>query len=156
MIAIADMLLPENVLLEVAGVTPTEALQKVIALLRNDEAVTDYEKLSAALLAAAPCAAEAGCEFAICIPHVRTAAVSAMVMSVGRADPGVLFPGCPQPIRYLFCIALPAALDSEYLRLVGLLARVLRNPSSEAELRVAATPSEFVHVLARYEAKLER
>lgn len=155
MITIAEMLLPENVLFDLTAATPAAAIGQVIELLRNDPAVEDFEKLSAALIAAAPCAAETGCEFAICIPHARTAAVSGMVMSVGRAEPGILFQSCPQPIRYVFCIGLPAALDSEYLRLVGLLARVLRAPESEAELRAATTRAEFVQLLARHEATLK-
>ncbi len=154
MITISETMLPENVVLGLSADSADGAIGEVIELLRNDEEVVDFAKLSAALRAAAPCAAEAGCEFEICLPHARTVAVTGMVMSAGRVEPGILFPGCARPIRYFFCIGLPPALDSEYLRIIGLLSRVLRQPDSEAELRAAKTSADFVKVLAKHEAKL--
>ena len=57
-------------------------------------------------------------------------------------------------MRYLFCIALPPEMASDYLRIIGLLARIVKAPASEEQLRKAATPEEFVAILTRLEAKL--
>jgi PTS system nitrogen regulatory IIA component len=49
---------------------------------------------------------------------------------------------------------VPVALASDYLRIVGLLARLLRNPATEAELFGTSSENEFVATLTRLEAQL--
>jgi mannitol/fructose-specific phosphotransferase system IIA component (Ntr-type) len=154
MITIGDTLRVEQVHLHAAAASPEAAIDLVAASLRSHPAVQDWEKLAAALRQASPCAAERGCDFGICIPHARSNAVSSMVMSVGRFDVGVSFECCPQPIRYVFCIGLPSALNADYLRIVGLLARILKAPDAEKKLHQAATAAEFVAVLSGLEARL--
>jgi len=77
-----------------------------------------------------------------------------MVMSVGRSAAGIAFPGVDLPVRYIFCIAVPRALAADYLRIVGLLARVFKDPTAERELHAADTPSGFIALLSHREAKL--
>lgn len=154
MTSIADTLSAEHVTLELAGANASEAIENVAELLRHEATVNDWEKFFEGVKSSAPCAAERGCEFGICIPHARTDAVSKMVMSAGRATPGINFAGCVKPIRYVFCIGVPKALDADYLRIVGLLARILKDASTEKMLHEAESPAEFVEILARLEAKL--
>jgi hypothetical protein len=45
-------------------------------------------------------------------------------------------------------------MTSDYLRIVGLLVRILKNPASEAYLRSASSGVEFVERLAELESKL--
>ena len=77
-----------------------------------------------------------------------------MVMAVGRSEAGIVFPGVELPVHYVFCIAVPRGLAADYLRIVGLLARVFKDRAMETELRAAATGSEFIDLLSRREAKL--
>jgi PTS system nitrogen regulatory IIA component len=58
------------------------------------------------------------------------------------------------PVRYVFCIAVPRAYAADYLRIVGLLARVFKDRHTEGELRAAQTSAEFVELLSKREAKL--
>jgi PTS system nitrogen regulatory IIA component len=153
MITIADILRPEHVALDVQGRTPEVAIGEVAAPLRTDERVLDWEVLLAGFHKVAPCL-PASSEFAICIPHTRTDQVTSLVMSVGRSLHGVAFPGTAIPVRYLFCIGVQLALAADYLRIVGLLARIVKDPASEQRLRTAASGVEFVHALSRLEAKL--
>ena len=154
MTTLSNVLAPEHVRLNLAAATSEAAIKEVAGLLRDDPDVLDWEKFYSELRVAAPCAAERGCDFGICIPHTRTSAVRAMVISVGRFEPGLVFEGCPQLIRYVFCIGMPSALDADYLRILGLLARILKDPDTEQELRDAQTPSAFVSTLSRLESKL--
>jgi mannitol/fructose-specific phosphotransferase system IIA component (Ntr-type) len=154
MITLADILPADHVLLDVTATTASEAIDEVAALLKNDVAVNDWEALHTGVHASAPCLPEVGGGFAICIPHTRGECVSTMVMGVGRSAKGVPFPGVALPVRYIFCIAVPRALAADYLRIVGLLARVFKDPAAEAELRAAETPADFVALLSRREAKL--
>jgi mannitol/fructose-specific phosphotransferase system IIA component (Ntr-type) len=70
-----------------------------------------------------------------------------MVMSVGRALEG-------EQALYIFVIGVPVALASDYLRIIGALARIFKDPQSERELRTAKTSEEFVELLVEREMRL--
>jgi mannitol/fructose-specific phosphotransferase system IIA component (Ntr-type) len=153
MIAISSLLSKEKVVLDPEVRSPREAVEAVSALLRTDRAVVSWEKLMAGLAVGerAPCAALRGCDFGVCIPHVRTDAVTGMVMSFGRFREGLIFSECPTPVLYMFCIGLPPALNADYLGVVGLLTRFLRSPAHEQILRVATRAEEVVSALVRFQ-----
>src|SRR5476651_1048805 len=152
MITIADLLKPDHIALQVRASDPLRAIDEVAALLKKTPAVVDWPTLLKGVHASAPCLPEPGGGFALCIPHTRGDCVSSMVMSVGRSEAGIVFPGVELPVRYVFCIAVPRALAADYLRIVGLLARVFKDRQTEGELRAAATVPEFVELLSRREA----
>ena len=154
MITLADILPAAHVTLDMTATKPTAAIDEVAALMKNDVAVVDWSALLAGLHAVAPCLPEVEGGFAICIPHTRGECVGNMVMSVGRSAAGVSFPEVALPVRYCFCIAVPRAFAADYLRIVGLLARVFKDPAAERELRAAETPADFIALLSRREAKL--
>jgi mannitol/fructose-specific phosphotransferase system IIA component (Ntr-type) len=154
MISIADTLEPDRVRLSLQSDIVSIAIDEVAALLRNVPAVLDWDELHAGLHRSTPCLTESEGEFAICLPHARTDAVTSMVMAVGRSLSGMNFAGCAVPVRYIFCIGAPKALANDYLRIVGLLARILKQPKTEQTLRTAQSPIEFVHQLSVLEASL--
>jgi PTS system nitrogen regulatory IIA component len=153
MMTISDILRADDVKLDLAAATPAAAIDEVAALLQHDERVLDWSAVVTGLHKAAPCLPVSD-DFAICIPHTRTDHVSAMAMSIGRASAGIAFPDCKPRVRYIFCIGVQHALAADYLRIVGLLARIVKSPQSESRLRAAASGAEFVEVLSRLEAKL--
>jgi PTS system nitrogen regulatory IIA component len=154
MITIGDLLHHDHVLLQMRATQAKEAIDEVAALLKTDPAVLDWDALLKGVHASAPCLPEPGGGFALCIPHTRGECVNAMVMSVGCSKEGILFPGVELPVRYIFCIAVPRALAADYLRIVGLLARVFKDRQMESALSAAETSAEFVDLLSRREAKL--
>ncbi len=154
MITVADLLHHDHVLQQLEATQAREAIDEVAALLKTDPAVLDWEALLKGLHASAPCLPEPGGGFSLCIPHTRGECVNGMVMSVGFSEKGIAFPGVELPVRYIFCIAVPRALAADYLRIVGLLARVFKDRQMESALRAAQNPAEFVELLSRREAKL--
>ncbi len=154
MITTADLLRPDHIALAVRATQPKTAIDEIAALLKNDPAVLDWAALLKGVHASAPCLPEPAGGFSLCIPHTRGECVDSMVMSVGRSEAGIVFPGVELPVRYVFCIAVPRALAADYLRIVGLLARVFKDRTAEADLRAAKTGAEFVELLSRREAKL--
>jgi len=153
MITIADILRPEHVALQIAATTPEAAIAEVAAPLRQDERVLDWDTVLAGFFKVAPCL-PASPNFAICIPHVRTDELTSLAMSVGRSTTGIVFPSSALPVRYIFCIGVQLALAADYLRIVGLLARLVKDPASEERLRTATSGPDFVQALSRLEAKL--
>ena len=154
MITIADLLRPDHVLLNVQATEPWKAIDEVAALVKNDPSVLDWDTLLKGVHASAPCLPENNGGFSLCIPHTRGDCVNSMVMSVGRSEAGIVFPNVPEPVRYIFCIAVPRALAADYLRIVGLLARVFKDRTAETDLRAAEKGADFVELLSRREAKL--
>jgi PTS system nitrogen regulatory IIA component len=154
MITISDLLHPEHVTLQTKATEPKSAIDEVATLLKKVPAVLDWSTLVKGVHTSAPCLPEPGGGFALCIPHTRGECVNGMVMAVGRSEAGIVFPGVELPVRYIFCIAVPRALAADYLRIVGLLARVFKDRTAETELRAAPTGAEFIELLSRREAKL--
>jgi mannitol/fructose-specific phosphotransferase system IIA component (Ntr-type) len=154
MITVSDILRPDHIALNLQATEPKAAIDEVLALLKNNPGVSDWEALHKGVQNSAPCLPEPGGGFSICIPHTRGECVTSMVMSVGRSQAGIVFPGVALPVRYLFCIGVPRALAADYLRIVGLLARVFKDRTAEEELRVVESGADFVNRLARREAKL--
>ena len=154
MIAIADTLDPDSVTLNLEATSGREAIDEAATLLKGQLAVLDWDVLRKELHHAAPCVAEDTGTFSLCLPHARTDAVGSMVMSVGVSRNGVVFNGCELPVRYVFCIGVPRAMANDYLRIVGLLVRMMKDPEAEARLRSAGTETEFIQHLTELELKL--
>ena len=154
MIRIADTLRPERIRLNLTASTVPEAIRETALLLRSASAVLYWEDFYSSVIKNAPCITESDGSFALCLPHARTDAVSSMVMSIGISTLGVPSESCSQRIRYFFCIGVPKALASDYLRIVGLLVRLLKDIRAESALHAAPTPAEVIDILSELEFRL--
>lgn len=154
MITIEDTLNPDHVLLDLEAKTPAAAVDAVIAVLRNDDRVLEWKDFVTELRNRPPCRVSETADFAICVPHVRTEAVTAMIMSAARLAEPMEFPDCSRPVRYIFCMAIPKALASDYLRIAGSLMRIFTDMDTEDELREASTPEQFVQILENLERRI--
>lgn len=151
MITIADILNPKHVNLDLKSTSQEEAVFQVAQLLKSDERVLDWGDFYEALKAKSPCL-NASTEFEVCIPHARTNSVSSMVMSVGRSKEGISISESERRINYIFVIGVPVTMASDYLRIIGALARILKN--AEKKLRGASTAQQFVSILTENEMAL--
>ncbi len=150
---IDEILLASDVNLALKTQDKQEAILDLLGKLRGDDRVKDWDALSRAVLdrdAAAICEGDSG----ICIAHGRTSGVSELVMAAGRAVPGATVPEIGEPVRLFFVVGIPSAFDAVYLRLIGAIARVCREPDGMESLLAAATSEEFVAALAEGTAKL--
>ena len=150
----ADLLQPEHIELNPKASTHAAAIREIAGLLSDSVRVLDADELFEKVKVSAPCIIQEESGFSICIPHARTAAVTGMVMSIGRFDRGLAIAGVEVPLRYMFCIAVPPEMATDYLRIIGLLARIAKDPRSEQQIYSAETPEDFIATMARLEAKL--
>jgi len=155
MITIADILNPKQINLELEPSNQEELVYNVAMLLKHDEHVKDWKVFYDGLKAKDSCIYEEQ-GIKLCIPHVRTNSVSMMVMAVGRCTipPAASDEYSVPVVQYTFVIGVPIALASDYLRIIGALARIFKKKSTEARLRAAATPAEFLAVLVNKEMAL--
>jgi PTS system nitrogen regulatory IIA component len=154
MITFSDALRVDHVALNLKATTPDAAVAAVTALLRNDPRVLDWAAFTAALRVHPPCNVANASGFGICIPHGRTNALNAMVMSAARITPELTFPACECPVRYIFCIGVPQEMASDYLRLAGALMRIFTDAETEEALHSATTRRAFLDALSKLERKL--
>ena len=81
--------------------------------------------------------------------HGRTESVSELVLAVGRSTIGIPVPGRNEPIHLVFLAAIPEALNSEYLRILGAIARVCRDPQTLRDMLDLKNTSQFLHLLEK-------
>lgn len=153
MITIADILHPRDIDLDLKMSNQEEAIHHVAALLREDERIRDWNGFYNGLGSRQPCVAAAG-GTEICIPHTRTDAVDGMVLAVGRSASGISVREAEGPVYFIFVIGVPLALAADYLRIIGALTRIFKEPANKESLRQASVPEEFLQLLAAAEMKL--
>lgn len=151
MISLGNTLKVQDILLQLKSEDVPGGLIEIAGLLRNDRRVSDWPAFLSALEAKAQCG-DTKC--GICIPHARTDAVQTLVMACGRSNKGLKMPGIEERIHYIFVVGVPHALVAEYLRVIGALARLVRDKATETKLRNATTAEEFHGILAGGETKL--
>jgi mannitol/fructose-specific phosphotransferase system IIA component (Ntr-type) len=146
--AISTHLLAGSVDLGLRAADIPGCVRDVVGLLRGDSRVDDFNNLLAAVVSRnAPLLDEGGC--GILIAHGRTNAVNRLVLAAGR--PVLTTAGLP---CLIFAAGIPAAFNSEYLRVVGVIARACRDEVARDGLLAAATPDNFISILSQTEKSL--
>ncbi len=161
MITISDILFPKHILLDLEDDTKEHLVERIAEKLKKDPRVTDWEQFYSGLAKGTSCMSKENGSV-LCIAHARTTAVSAMTMAVGRvALPPVAAPAAPAvpgesavASKLVFVIGVPVALASDYLRIIGALARIFHTDKGEAALAAAPDAAEFLASLRALEVAL--
>ncbi len=119
-----------------------EAIRAVAGLLKGQPAIADADRLITQLLEREKLTTTA-MGHGVAIPHARTDAVREIVMAIGRSKTGVLFQGADGPVHFVFVIGTPPDRVTQYLAVVGRLARLLKNESIRAQLLQAASAEDL-------------
>lgn len=145
----SSVLRPAQIDLRMRATSQQEAVTDLLALLRTDERVTDFARLEQAVITRnAPALCENG--IGLCIAHGRSDCLQSLVMAAGRLENP--FPLCGEfgaksNLRLVFVAGIPSSLSSEYLRLVGAIARICSQQEGIDLLLEATTPQSFLDVL---------
>jgi len=153
MIPISEILTPSHVNLALAASDQAEGVREVLSKLNGDPRVMDWDSLGLAIIGRnAPAISCGPC--GICIAHGRTNAVQSLVMAAGRSADGLSSPNIQERVRLVFVAGIPAAFHSEYLRVVGAIARLCHDKALLNKLLSVQDPEKFVALLSSAEAKL--
>jgi len=149
---VAALLKPEAFNLNLQARNKTDALREVAGLLVPSQRVANFEAFFNEILERERVSNTAlGHEVAI--PHARTEQCSEILIAVGRSVAGVDFESKgDQPVRLIFLIGTPKQMVTEYLRVVGNLARLLRQDSLREKLLAAPDPATFIKLMDSAEA----
>ncbi len=147
---ISSLLKPEQIKLELAEAKRCDAINEVAQLLQTNPNVTNfagfYEELLARERIESTCLGNE-----IAFPHARTDFVKGMVLAVGRSPQGVWFENCGQTVKLIFVIGTPKRMVTDYLSVVGGLARLLKDATTRESLIASPTVDEFIAALTQAE-----
>jgi mannitol/fructose-specific phosphotransferase system IIA component (Ntr-type) len=147
---ISSLLKPDQIKLELTNQKRCNAINEVAQLLQVNPSVTNfagfYEELLARERIESTCLGNE-----IAFPHARTDFLKGMVLAVGRSNRGVWFENCSETVKLIFVIGTPKRMVTDYLSVVGGLARLLRDKSTRDKLLTAADTDEFIAALSQAE-----
>lgn len=144
---LVELVQPNLVLLDLKETKRTAAIHEVAKLLEKDPDVLNFQSFYDELLARERLEATS-LGYGVAFPHARTDHVKKMVLAVGRSSTGVLFENSGEKIHFIFVIGTPRRMVTEYLALVGAMARLLRSDEVRQKLMAAKTPEDFAAVFA--------
>ena len=147
---ISSLLKPEQIKLELTQQKRCNAINEVAQLLQSNPNVTNfagfYEELLARERIESTCLGNE-----IAFPHARTDSLKGMVLAIGRSTQGVWFENCGQTVKLIFVIGTPKRMVTDYLSVVGGLARLLKDAGTREKLISAPTVEEFIATLTAAE-----
>jgi mannitol/fructose-specific phosphotransferase system IIA component (Ntr-type) len=147
---ISSLLKPEQIKLELTEAKRVDAINEVAQLLQANPNVTNYTGFYGELLARERI--ESTClGNEIAFPHARTDSLKGMVLAIGRSTKGVWFENCGQTVKLIFVIGTPKRMVTDYLSVVGGLARLLKDATTRESLIAAPTVEEFIATLTQAE-----
>lgn len=153
MIPISEILTPSHINLALAASDQAGGVQEVLSKLNGDPRILDWGALREAVTERnAPAISCGSC--GICIAHGRTNSVQSLVMAAGRSAEGLVSPNISERVRLVFVAGIPAAFQSEYLRVVGAIARLCHDQAFLGKLLSVQGPEDFIGLLSLGETKL--
>jgi len=148
---ISSLLKPEQIKLELDQAKRCNAINEVAQLLQNNPNVTNfagfYEELLARERIESTCLGNE-----IAFPHARTDSLKGMVLAIGRSTSGVWFENSSQNVKLIFVIGTPKRMVTDYLSVVGGLARLLKDTATREQLLTAKTVEDFIATLTKAES----
>lgn len=133
-------------LLDMEASTEDEVIHLMIRSLADQAGIVDSAKLEQAVLERQklqPSLLGNG----VALPHARTAAVSEIVLAIGRCKEPVPFGPEQVPVRLVFLYGVPIHCISPYLEAVARLTRLLRKPGVLDHLLAAEDEASFRELL---------
>jgi mannitol/fructose-specific phosphotransferase system IIA component (Ntr-type) len=149
---ISSLLKPEQIKLGLESTKRCNAIHEVANLLQTNTNVVQFQGFYDELLARER--VESTClGNEIAFPHARTDHLKGMVLAVGRSNEGILFENSNQIVKLIFVIGTPKRMVTDYLSVVGGLARLLKEADVRGELLSAPTPEAFIERITMVESK---
>jgi len=145
-IALADLVDPKQITLNLRAETQEEAMREIVGLLvgagKIDNPEKFLEQLKAREAANSTYAADG-----VAFPHARTKLVDEIVVGIGRSEAGIPWTGKGEVAHLIFLIAVPERLISDYLVVIGTIARTTKDRPLRTLLLHAESTDEFIATL---------
>ena len=145
-IALADLINPKQITLQLQARTQPDAVRELVDLLGATGAVRDPNKFLEELRGRETVNSTYAAD-GVAFPHARTKLVDKIVLAIGRSDAEIPWTSKGELARLIFVIAVPERLISDYLVVVGAIARITRDAPLRTLLLYVETVEEFIATL---------
>ena len=149
---VATLLRPETIKLNLQATQKVPALREVAELLAQNKCVGNFDAFFQEILERER-VSNTALGHDVAIPHARTEQCTEILVAVGRSGEGIDFEAKDgQPVRLIFLIGTPKQMVTDYLRVVGNLARLLRQDGVRQQLLDSPDPASFIKVIEAAES----
>ena len=149
---VATLLRPETIKLNLQAAQKVPALREVAELLAQNKCVGNFDAFFQEILERER-VSNTALGHDVAIPHARTEQCTEILVAVGRSGEGIDFEAKDgQPVRLIFLIGTPKQMVTDYLRVVGNLARLLRQDGVRQQLLESPDPTSFIKVIEAAES----
>jgi mannitol/fructose-specific phosphotransferase system IIA component (Ntr-type) len=142
-IALAELIDPKQIALNLRARTQSDGMREIVDLLvangRIDNAERFLNKLQERERTNSTYAADG-----VAFPHARTKLVEEILLAIGRSEAGIPWTGKGEVAHLIFLITVPERLISDYLVVVGAIARITKDPPLRTLLLHAETVDDFI------------
>jgi len=145
-IALSELVHPEQVSLNLQARSQAEAMQEIVDLLVARGRVHDAERFMGELQSRERTNSTYAGD-GIAFPHARTKLVEQIVLGIGRSEAGIPWTDKGEIAHLIFLIAVPERLISDYLVVVGAIARITKDPPLRTLLLHAESAKDFIATL---------
>jgi mannitol/fructose-specific phosphotransferase system IIA component (Ntr-type) len=145
-IALADLVDPKQIALNLRAKTQEEAMREIVELLVAAGKINNPEKFLEELRARESTNSTYAAD-GVAFPHARTKLVDQIILGVGRSEVGIPWTGKGEMAHLIFLIAVPERLISDYLVVVGAIARATKDRPLRTLLFHAENVDEFIATL---------
>ncbi len=148
---ISELIDPRFVNLSLQAASKEEAIEQIAQVAKGHPNLLDFPAFCRAIYERET-VASTSIGNGVAIPHARTDQVKDLLLVVGRLNQPVKFaPTDEVPVRLLFLIGTQKKLVTEYLRVVGMLARHLRNEEFRRKLLEAPDAAAVIQTFVESE-----
>jgi fructose-specific phosphotransferase system IIA component len=149
---IAPLLNAATITLDLQATTKDAALREVAELLKQKNCIANFDAFFQEILERER-VSNTALGHDVAIPHARTEQCVEILIAVGRSAAGVEFGAKDEhPVRLIFLIGTPKQMVTDYLRVVGNLARLLRQDQVREDLMAATDAAAFIQAIEKAEA----
>ncbi|HST30283.1 MAG TPA: PTS sugar transporter subunit IIA [Chthoniobacterales bacterium] len=145
-IALADLINPQLIALNLRAQTQTDAVRELVDVLAAAGRINNAEKFLEELRAREAVNSTYAAD-GIAFPHARTTLVDQIVLAIGRSEAGIPWTANGETAHLIFLIAVPERLISDYLVVVGAIARITKDRPLRTLLLHAENVKDFVATL---------
>ena len=145
-IALADLLDQKQITLNLRAQTQAEAVREIIQLLAANGKIDDPEKFLEQVLAREKTNSTYA-DDGVAFPHARTDLLDEFVLGIGRSETGIPWTGKGEHAHLVFLIGVPEKLVTDYLSVIGTIARVTKDRTLRTLLLHAENVDEFIETM---------
>jgi len=131
-----------------------DVISRIVDLLSDSDAVADLDAVRKAVLDREKLMST-GVGKGIALPHAKSSAVSATVAALATIASPIPFDSIDEkPVQIIFLLVGAPDSQSEHIRILSRISRMMNSERFVSELLSAATPTELLEILSSKESNL--